>query len=176
MMNGPYTHGLARTQEEDSNESHKLGATISGYRAPAQNPKTWIRDTTADTMQDRMPVFGTAGANSELPISTASRDFHGNRRISTAVDALATSPRLAGVSPIQLSMMFSIVARSSPRPLPPLTLALRAFSSSAAARQAVPIETKPLNKEFKIYRWVLILTLSTRLHVPFISLHLVESR
>ncbi len=78
------THGLARTQEEDSMNPHKLGATISGYRAPAQNPKTWIRDTTADTMQDRMPVFGTAGANSELPISTASRDFHGNRRISTA--------------------------------------------------------------------------------------------
>ena len=53
------------------------------------------------------------------------------------------------------STMQSILARSSLRRLPPPTLPLRAFSSSAATRQAVPTETRPLNKEFKIYRWVL---------------------
>lgn len=61
--------------------------------------------------------------------------------------------------------MLSLIARSSPRHLPSPTLALRSFSSSALARQAVPIETKPLNKEFKIYRWVpLSLLLSTSLY------------
>jgi|SRR6267142_6735675 len=55
---------------------------------------------------------------------------------------------------IQLLLtMLSIIARPFSRP-PPLTLALRPFSSSSATRQAVPTETKPLNKEFKIYRWV----------------------
>jgi hypothetical protein len=49
--------------------------------------------------------------------------------------------------------MFSL-ARSAPRHLPPPTLLLRSFSSSAASRQAVPTESKSLNKEFKIYRWV----------------------
>ena len=49
------------------------------------------------------------------------------------------------------STMLSILARSSPRRLP---LPLRSFSSSTATLQAVPTETKPLNKEFKIYRWV----------------------
>jgi len=50
-------------------------------------------------------------------------------------------------------LSLSIVARSSSRCLPPLTFALRSFSSSASNLQAVPTETKPLNKEFKIYRW-----------------------
>ncbi|KAN0125874.1 Alpha-helical ferredoxin [Russula decolorans] len=49
--------------------------------------------------------------------------------------------------------MLSILARSSQRRLPPPTLLLRSFSSSAPTWQAVPTETKPLNKEFKIYRW-----------------------
>jgi hypothetical protein len=63
MMNGPYntTHGLARTQEEDSNEFHKLGATISGNTAPARTRKLGFVTRQADTMQGRMPVFGTAG-------------------------------------------------------------------------------------------------------------------
>jgi len=43
--------------------------------------------------------------------------------------------------------------RSFSRRLHSPILPLRSFSSSAVARQAVPTETKPLNKEFKIYRW-----------------------
>ncbi len=50
--------------------------------------------------------------------------------------------------------MLSILARSPTR-LPSRTLPLRSFSSSAVTWQAVPAESKPLNKEFKIYRWVL---------------------
>jgi hypothetical protein len=67
------------------------------------------------------------------------------------------------------STMLSILARSSQRRLPPPTLLLRSFSSSAPTWQAVPTETKPLNKEFKIYRWVLssLLLLSNCLHSPF---------
>jgi hypothetical protein len=53
-----------------------------------------------------------------------------------------------------MSTMLSILARSSPRHLPPPTVILRSFSSSAATQQAVPTESKALNKEFKIYRWV----------------------
>ena len=67
--------------------------------------------------------------------------------------------------------MLSIVAKSSSRCLPPLTFALRSFSSSAATRQAVPTETKSLNKEFKIYRWVLFLpTLLACHHSPLTPL------
>ena len=53
--------------------------------------------------------------------------------------------------------MLSVIARSSSRHLPPRTLTLRSFSSSVVTRQATPTENKPLNKEFKIYRWVPLL-------------------
>jgi hypothetical protein len=66
------------------------------------------------------------------------------------------------------STMLSILARSSQRRLPPPTLLLRSFSSSVPTWQAVPTETGPLNKEFKIYRWVLssLLLSTTCLHSP----------
>ncbi|KAH9975420.1 iron-sulphar subunit protein of succinate dehydrogenase [Lactifluus volemus] len=49
--------------------------------------------------------------------------------------------------------MLSVIARSSSRQVPSRTRTLRLFSSSTVTRQAVPTENKPLNKEFKIYRW-----------------------
>ena len=47
--------------------------------------------------------------------------------------------------------MLSTVIKSSSR-----HLARRSFASSSVTRQAVPTEVKPLNKEFKIYRWVCV--------------------
>jgi len=58
-----------------------------------------------------------------------------------------------------------------PKRLPPPTLLLRSFAYSAATRQAVPTESKPLSKEFKIYRWVpSSLLLST--YLPFTVIRL----
>ncbi|KAI0261212.1 alpha-helical ferredoxin [Gloeopeniophorella convolvens] len=49
--------------------------------------------------------------------------------------------------------MLATVARGVAKPLPLRASALRSFASSSVSRQAVPTEVKPLNKEFKIYRW-----------------------
>ncbi|KAI0254562.1 iron-sulphar subunit protein of succinate dehydrogenase [Lactifluus subvellereus] len=49
--------------------------------------------------------------------------------------------------------MLSVIARSSSTHLLSRTQTLRSFSSSVITRQATPTENKPLNKEFKIYRW-----------------------
>ena len=119
---------------------------------------TQRRDTGLRRKHTRPTPVGTGQAQAQrmvnIQLQPLSRDY-------PEISEFWSAPIATGVSPAQFNSqldsltMLPIVAKSSSRCLPPLTLALRSFSSSAATRQAVPTEAKPLNKDFKIYRWVL---------------------